>query len=278
MTATLVASSLVSFVAAAVFVYIGYRMSKRFEQGDAQAAGRSFVLWWGGVAGFIFAGALAGTLAAVGVTMLGVFIAWRVVSFFAICAGIAGLVYYLFYLYTGKRGFMVPVAVFYTLIFLALMVQVVVSVPVGLDVQRWRVDLTYEVPFGGPYFILLSLLILPTTVGAMAYFLLFFKTQDRLMRMRIALVSWSIAIWGLSSLLARITENDWWQMFTRAGIGLLASLVILFAYEPPAGLRERLMERAPDVGELPQIGDLEERQLRRARRQRNLEDRLRVLV
>ncbi len=278
MTATLVASSLVSFVAAVVFVYIGYRMSKRVEQGHAEAAGRSFVLWWGGVAGFIFAGALAGILAAVGVTTLGVFIAWRVLSFFALCAGIAGLVYYLLYLFTGKRGFMVPVAVFYALIFLALMVQVVVNVPVGLDVQRWRVDLTYEVPFGGPYFILLSLLILPTTVGAVAYFLLFFKTQDRLMRMRIALVSWSIAIWGLSSLLARIAENDWWQMFTRAGIGLLASLVILFAYEPPAGLRERLTKRGPPAGERPQIGDLEERQLRRARKQKNLEDRLRVLV
>lgn len=281
MTATLVASSLARFIAAAVFVYIGYRMAQRVKSGRFEGAGRAFVLWWAGVAGFVFLGAFASILAATGVTALGVFVAWRVFSYLALCAGAGGLVYYLLYLYTGRRGFMVPVAVFYTLIFLALLVQVIASVPLALEGQRWRVDLVYETPFGAPYYLLLALLILPTTVGALAYFLLFFKTEDRLRRWRIALVSWSIAVWGLSSLLARIAENDWWQMFTRAGLGLFAALVILIAYEPPAGLRKRLMHQTPDDkeddGRSVASGEEADR-LRRARKQRALEERLRVLV
>lgn len=282
MSATLIASTVLRLVAAAVFVYIGYRMAQRVGRERSGGPGWSFVVWWGGVAGFILTGAIASLASIAGVTALGVFITWRVLSFLALCVGIIGLLYYLFYLYTGRRGSLVPVAVFYTAVFVALMVQVFTSGPFGVDVQRWRVDLVYESPLGGTYYLLLALLILPTTVGAMAYFALFFRTQDRLMRLRIALVSWSIAIWGLSSLLARIAENDLWQMFTRAGIGLLAALVILFAYEPPARVRERLAQRSP-----PQDGpdaqadtkeDEEERQLRRARKQKQLQQRLKSLV
>jgi hypothetical protein len=237
---SLMLSAVISTVAAVVFTYVAVRLSKRLSLSSRMAAW-AFVVWWIGVAGFLFLwNGLAVYLVVAPLDAFHALVVLRYLSYLLLCGACAALMAHLCYLFTGNRTWLVAWSVYYAGVFLGLVYLIATSDPVGVDVRRWRVGLEYVAPLGRAYQLLLMLLILPTTVGALAYFTLRFKTDDRYMRLRITLVSWSIAVWGLSSLLARIAEHDWWQVLTRSGIGLIAAGLILFAYEAPESVRRRL--------------------------------------
>lgn len=244
-TATLLVGAVMSTVAAAAFLYVGARFAWERAEEPSKTGRYAFVTWWLGVALFVFLWhAVAVYLVLMDVRVLAVFVVLRYLSFFVFTVAVAGLMMYLAYLFSGRSGWVVPVSLFFAAVFVTLLYVVTTSHPVGLEVARWRIDLVYDTPLGGLYYALLALLILPPVVGALFYFSLRFKTQDQYMAFRITLVSWAIVVWGLSSLLARFSEQDWWQVLTRSGIGLVAALMILFAYETPATVRNRLGTQA----------------------------------
>ncbi len=286
MTATtLLASAIVTTAATSLFVYIGCRLTKRRLDEPSRLAATAFVVWWFGVAGFLFLwNALPLFLALAGVEDLALVVVLRLVSHLSLSLAIACLVFYLLYLFTGQRGLVYPVMVFYALVFMGLAYIVVFNDPVGVDVARWRLDLRYQMPLGMPFFVLIGLLILPTSAGALGYLSLIGKTSDKRMRLRITLVSISILVWGLSSLFARYFAGEFLQIFTRSGIGLVAATVIFLAYETPAWLRKRW--GLPDEPEPSEIvlarRRLEEREQKREKerrqREKGLEWRMRELV
>jgi hypothetical protein len=165
------------------------------------------------------------------------------VNALALCIALWGLLYYLFYLFTGNSRYFGPLLVFYAVYYVLLIYYITASVPNNVEVGRWRAAVVYSQPLRGPFFvIIIALLLLPQVLGGLAYFTVFFRVTETTQRYRVLLVSWSIIIWFLSPLLALIGgvgETDAWQVLSRL-IGLAAGLTILAAYLPPRWVKLRL--------------------------------------
>ena len=103
--------------------------------------------------------------------------------------------------------------------------------------------MNYQQQPTGPFFTLMAImLVFPQIIGSLAYFTLYFRVKEPTQKYRVALVSWSIIVWFLSSFIASISglsQYDWWQILSRL-IGLGATLTILVAYQPLNWIKTRL--------------------------------------
>lgn len=247
MAPTLLVAAGFASVSAAVFAYVGWRLGRREVEETAKPAARSFTVWWYGLAlvtALGAAGNLAGTL---GATSLPLFVALLYASLALLCVALWGLLYFLLYLFTGRRGLVAPLAVFYAAYFALLVAVVTQAAPNAVVVDRWSTHVVYARPFEGLVTnVLLSLLILPQLAGALAYFTLVFRLREPTLRYRVALVSSSIIVWFMSAYLgalAGLASQDWWQVASRL-LGLGAATAILLAYQPPGWIRRRFGIRA----------------------------------
>lgn len=241
-TLTLLASSGFALLAAAIYGYAGAVLRRREVAPDHRRAQQLFVAWWWALGAATFVGSLAGLAAAFGVTDLSLHVGVLMVNLFLICVGLWGLLYYLLFLFTGRSWLLAPLTVFYALYFVALAALLLGAGPNGVQVGRWTARVTYENPLQGPTATtVLALLVFPQILGALAYFSLYFRLEDRTQRFRVALVSLSILVWFTSALLASaagLSQQDWWQVASRL-LGLAAALAVVVAYRPPRWLRER---------------------------------------
>jgi hypothetical protein len=240
---TLIFSAIFALLAASIYAYVGWRLSKRIvSSSEGRIAWQSFTVWWYGLAVTTLIGGLLNLFGALGLTILPLFITATYINLLVICLALWGLLYYLIYLFTGNNQLLVPLASFYTIYYALLVYYVTASVPEGINVERWNTSLDYRTPLTGPFFLfLILLLLLPQVIGGLAYFALYFQVPGVTQKYRVLLVSWSIIIWFLSPLLALVSglaEQDWWQLASRL-IGLAAAMTILMAYLPPRWLKQR---------------------------------------
>lgn len=237
---TLVASAVVNTLAALVFVFVGFRFKRHPVAPKARMAAGAFVVWWLGIAGYMLLWiALPKVLVVTGVTSLPVYLMLLHSSMFSLCLALGCLVFYLLFLFSGRRWLWIPVALYYGVLFVTSVVIFTVHQPVDVRMERWWVDLEYRVPLGTAFQVWVAMLILPSTVGAIGYFTLIHRTTDPMMRFRISVVSWGIIVWGLLGALARALEADFLQFLLRTLIGLLVALLVLVAYELPALVKKR---------------------------------------
>jgi hypothetical protein len=240
---TLLFSALFYLIAAGIYTYVGWRLSKRvISSSRAQLAWGSFTVWWYGLAATSLVSTFLSLFGALGITSLPLFVTANYINLLIICLALCGLLYYLIYLFTGNIRSLMLVAVFYLMYYVLLVYYITASAPSNVIVGRWGATLDYHSPLTGPFFdIIFVLLLLPPIIGALAYFMLYFRVSDTTQKYRIVLVSWSIIIWFLSPAIARaggLAEQDWWQLMSRF-IGLAAALIILMAYLPPHWLKQR---------------------------------------
>lgn len=240
---TLLFGALLSTLCAGIYFYVGKVLRRRrSDSPDSRLAWRLFVVWWYALAAATLSGAVLSILGAFGVVGLALFTTITIMNFLATCVALYGLVFYLLYLFTGNRGILAPLSIFYIAYYGLLVYYVQASEPISVAVQPWRTTLVYQNPLKGPIFsIALLLLLFPPIVGGLAYFMLYFQVKPATQRYRILLVSWSIIIWFLSVLfvnVAGLSEENWWQVLSRL-IGLVAALAIMFAYQPPLWIKRR---------------------------------------
>jgi hypothetical protein len=240
---TLIFSALFALVAASIYTYVGWRLSRRVvASSEAKLAWQSFTVWWYSLAATTLISGLLNLFGAFGLTILPLFVAATYINLLVLCLALGGLLYYLIYLFTGNSQLLVPLAIFYILYYFLLVYYITASVPERINVDRWRATLDYRTPLTGPFFVfVILLLLLPQVIGGLAYFTLYFRVTDVTQKYRVLLVSWSIIIWFLSPFVALaggLAEQDWWQLVSRL-IGLAAALAILMAYLPPRWLKER---------------------------------------
>lgn len=240
---TLLFGALLSILCAGIYYYVGRVLSRRQASSDqSRLAWQMFIVWWYALAATTFSGALLSLLGAIGIVGLPLFIAVTLVNQLATCVALFGLMYYLLYLFTGRRNLLVPLACFYVAYYVLLIYYVQASGPIQVSVERWRTMLVYENQITGPFFIiLLLLLVFPQIIGSFAYFTLYFRVKNPTQKYRVLLVSWSIIIWFLSAFLASVaglSQADWWQVMSRL-IGLGAASAILLAYQPPVWIKQR---------------------------------------
>lgn len=240
---TLLFVALLSMLCAGIYFYVGRVLSRRRSSSpDSRLAWRLFVVWWYALALATFFGAILTLLGSFGITNLPLYTTVTLMNLLATCVALFGLMFYLLYLFTGNRGLIAPLSVFYILYYMLLIYYVEASTPTSVTIERWRTVLVYENQIKGPfYLLLLLLLVFPQIIGSLAYFTLYFRVEPITQKYRILLVSWSIILWFLSAFFASIAglaQYDWWQVVSRL-IGLGAALAILLAYQPPSWVKER---------------------------------------
>ena len=240
---TLVFSALFALLAASIYAYVGWRLSKRvISSAESRLAWRSFTVWWYGLAATTLIGGFLNLFGALGLTIFPLFVTATYINILVICIALWGLLYYLIYLFTGNSRWLVPLAIAYWVYYVLLVYYITASIPESIKLEPWRTSLAYQAPQTGPFFaIVIALLLLPQIIGGLAYFTFFFRVPEVTQKYRILLVSWSIIIWFVSPLAALaggLAQQDWWQLASRF-IGLAAALTILMAYLPPRWLKQR---------------------------------------
>lgn len=233
--------------AAVLYAVVGTKVGRRRVSTEAMLAVKMFRFWWYGLAALsAISPVLVVGQAAVGNLPIPVWVAVVDAFLVLICLAFMGLVYYLLYLYTGRRWLIWPVAIFYGALAFGLLALVAFMNPqepfVGEGTDRAP---TYENEITGtPLSAALGLLfIVPPFGAAVAYGLLYFRIHDRTARYRIAMVSLSFVGWFGSSLVAqflgvRTQDNDLWRIASMA-VSLTAAVTVLLAYLPPTSWQRR---------------------------------------
>ncbi len=247
-----------STLAAVLYFWVAWLQSKRTVAGPARGALLGFVFWWGGL-GVISILTLVFTFGAP-IESAGL-IGARIIVYsllIVIFAMLAGLAYYLVFLYTGRSRTFWLIAAFYVLMTVMLVWLIEGHSPhiadntphinPGDDNQ-----VTFhphdEPPVWASAMFSLGI-VLPPLAAAVAYALLFFRTHDTTARYRIAMVSTGFVLWfgysALGTLAGIVTgsvEQSFIQQLVGQLMGLLAAALTAMAYHPPRWVERRLALR-----------------------------------
>jgi hypothetical protein len=224
------------------FIAAQLRSRKLTDSGD-KLAWTAFRVWWWGLGATTLVSLLNVIFPVLGLSDLALYVVLAQINILLISIALWGLLFYLVYLYTGKRNLALPIAIFYSLFFILLVAYVLWLQPIGLTVEEGRAVVQYANEISPAYTLALILLILvPQLLAGLAYFTLYFRVRERAQKYRVLLVSISIFVWFGSPLLASMLSfNDlsWWPFASRL-ITLLSALVIYWAYYPPGFIQNRL--------------------------------------
>lgn len=231
-------------ITAILCFFIAARLGKRkLANKTDQLAWLAFRVWWWGLGVTTLISLLNVVLPVLGVSSLAVYVSLAQLNILVICVALWGLLFYLVYLFTGKRNLAWPIAIFYLLVFILLVAYVVWLQPVGLAFGEGRATVEYEKELSPAYALaLISVILLPQLVAGLAYFTFYFRVRERAQKYRVLLVSISIFVWFGSPLLAtmlKLNDLSWWPLASRL-ITLLAALAIFWAYYPPMFIQKRL--------------------------------------
>jgi hypothetical protein len=242
---TLALSGAVAILASVAFVYAGVHFHRRRDEGDGGAAA-SFAIWWLGLATYTALGGIESVLGSVGAASFPLFVALRYASLPVLCAALGGLAYYILYLRTGSPRWRWAVALYFGALAAAFVAIIAINRPTGLDIQRWRTDLTYASPIDGALLqVVLLLIVVPEALAAIAYIALYKRTEDRAVRYRILTIGVGLLVWLAAAFLTRATKDDLGQLLARPVLGVVIAAAILMAYRPPAWLRARFEGTSP---------------------------------
>lgn len=242
-TAPLALGLVANLVAAAIYLGVARIVSARPVDSRALGARRAFAWWWNVLALLSLYGAFADVVTMLEVWTAPLLAAAVHVLLLAILLGLAGLFYYLVYLYTGREGAWRAILVFYGLLWAVLVYWIEALGPNGIKPGVLTLQLQYvrdpaDSSFGP---VLALLLIVPILTAAIGYFTLFFKAREPTQRYRIAVVSLSILLWFSFSLfgsLAGVQRDLAWIVLSRT-IGITAALAVYAAYRPPRWVQRR---------------------------------------
>lgn len=225
-------------------LFIALQLGKRsLKEDNDRLAWNAFRVWWFGLGLTTALGALRALIVSAGVDSLIVYVWYGLITTFILCAALWGLLYYLVYLYTGNRALAWPLAIFYIVFFIGLVIySFFVLQPQSLSLENGTATVNYSVEPTTLYTLVLGLIVLaPQLIASLAYFSLYFRLRDRIQKYRVLLVSGSVFVWFSSPLVAlglSISDAAWWMWVSRV-ISLLAVLFIYWAYYPPQFIQRR---------------------------------------
>lgn len=247
---TLLAGTLLTILEGATYVAVGLLVLERPVTGPARGTWQLFTAWWLAIGANKLIAAAAGLAVAAGVLGTSVYIAVVYLNLAILCVSLACLGAYLTILFTGRTTPVRYVVALYFAYLVLLTYNVTAARPVGVGLGEWRTFLVNEGQSPTPVRLLvLALLFVPQTVGAILYLGLYPRLPDRAQRYRVVLVGGAILAWTAGITLVALpgfSDNAWMQVGSRV-VGATAAIVTLLAYRPPRWARERFGARS--VGE-----------------------------
>ncbi|HEY6238459.1 MAG TPA: hypothetical protein VIZ68_04665, partial [Thermoplasmata archaeon] len=188
-------SAIAGLIAVVVYLYLGWRLSRRRVSHETRLPAAQFVLFWLALALVSGIGALESLTAAFQVPSLALVVTFLYVEILLLCVLLWALVSYLVYLFTG-RGYTVPISLLYGTLYVLLVYFITLSEPTNVTVTFGVVSTGFANQVSGPILSLLLLVLLaPEFVGAILYLTLYFRTRDPTVRYRVTLVSLSLIAW-----------------------------------------------------------------------------------
>ncbi len=232
-------------VSALIYILLGRRLGRRKVSSEAALANHAWQAWWI----LLAASTLVGTVMT---SILGVLDAYSLpialtvmmVNLLLVFGALWGLSYYLAYVVFGRVGLWNPIAWFYGTSVVAWFYTIFAAQPIGTQIVDGQAALLYATALEDQplYPALLAALLLPILAAAGAYLYLGLKADDRTVRFRIILVSFSLIIWFGISLIATATalaDLPGWPVVSRF-ISLGAAIMIYVAHFPPKALADKL--------------------------------------
>lgn len=246
-TVTVLLEAGFAVIAASLLAAVGAVILRRQTDPTARRANALFAMWWIALGLLYLEVALLNFVAPFATPSLATLLVATLVAIALIVAAIWGLCYYLLYLYTGRAGLFWLVTAAYALLGVLFLASISWRDPVSVDASALPARIMYARELPPAVGFALGLLVtVPVILSAIAYGSLYFKVREPLQRFRVGVVSLAFIAWfGWSlagSVVGVFTDVNLtlaWKLASRA-IGLLAPLVILGAFAPPAWLRNRV--------------------------------------
>lgn len=254
--ATLALDGVLAAATALLYIYVGsITLRRETSDGMSRRAVRLFALWWYALAALTLVGTMRTALAAFGVTDMTLHHALSWLSVLPLAAALWGLVSYLAFIYTGSPTAFRLSTLFHGALLVALAWLVAVRPPTGVVLGAYSAQLQYdsELPPAATA-ALLAGIILPALAAAVGYASLYFRTNDRSARYRIAMVSGAFVMWfGIAGFATPTGLNElaWWPVASRV-VAFVATLMVLAAYQPPRWAREAFGLRAAAARPAPE--------------------------
>jgi hypothetical protein len=244
--ATLWLALLIAWSTSTLFLVLGLGLLGRPATSEGpRLANVLFAVWWIGLAA---SNAITGMrILLVALDMpLTLFVGLQFVNAAAVTMGLAGLLYYLLFLFTGRSFLLWPLVVFYALFCGWIIRSTGTWSPVGVEVSATGAALLYEHPIDGT-FRLLALLALvgPQLVAVAALFALATRLPPSASRVRLLTVAGAIALWFGAVFALPVTGDATVAQVARLLVTLVAGALVLAVHYPPSWLRERLPPEIP---------------------------------
>src|SRR5687767_1928778 len=242
-TLTLATNALFFVAIALLFLYVGRIAQTRPVDDRSTRAGRLFALWWYALGTLAFVQGSASIFGAMSIEDPLPYVAVLHLGNLIQVVALWSLLYYVLFVYTGRRGFFWPLTVFYAGVAVGIVyyVQSVINqqTPAVL-ITEWDAALDFDLSRADPVLqFLLAALIVPQLGALVAYFTIVFGADGREQRYRVLLISTSLFVWLASSYVASATNSiseSFWVVAGR-GLAMLAGFMVVLAFRPPALVR-----------------------------------------
>lgn len=239
---TLLASALLALATSVGFGVVSALLLRRAPPARGHAARVLFSLFWVSAAAVWAAQGLQNLAAAFDVATFGLVSALDQVTTPFYCLAGAGLLYYTLYLVTGQERLLVPILLFYLVVFFLIRWSVEDARRLAIEVKPWLVAFRYETPLQGPaYTVAVALLAVPLLAAVLAHASILLHVRDPAARYRIALTSVGLLVWITTEALSYTSgfANTNAGELTRRLVALASAGIVVLAYVPPRFARER---------------------------------------
>ncbi len=231
-----------TFVTASLFASVGVLIARRRVSESARSANAAFAVWWGGAAATLALQGVHTLLGLFGLRSIGLHLAVNYAQLATLTLSVWGLLYYLVYVHTGDRRLAFPLAVNEVVVFLFGLYYYGALAPWVVEDSAWEIRVVgmgnppaaVSIGFG---FMLAG----PIVIAAILYAALFRRVTDAPNRYRMILTT--MAFTGrfgtiLVGFAFGLEAKPWFTLMYEVP-SLIAALLVLAAYHPPASARKK---------------------------------------
>jgi hypothetical protein len=245
---TLLAGMLISFATAAAFVALATVLNRRHVHAAARPANVMFALWWYCIGLQQFISASRTAIWAIDLP-LSLHVGLSFVGFAATAIGLAGLLVYLIYVFTGRSVVLWPLVTFYALYFGYFVTLVAELEPTAVVAEAWSVSYAYAAEPSAAFVVsFLAVLLGPQLVAGVGLVVLALVIPPSAARVRVVAVAAGVLLWFGAIVLGAAADlsSTAWDLATRL-IPLAVGVGLLLVYRPPSWLARRLPPELPSA-------------------------------